>query len=78
MTTIFEDQIKKKLRPPEPSIYGFCLSDLSMENNKEGGNKTKMKRVKGGEEVSFVRQSTLQAEAKGRKWESVKKSWEKA
>lgn len=48
---IFDDGFEKKQHPPEPPIYGSCLSDLSIANNKEGWNETKMKRLKGGEEV---------------------------
>lgn len=54
MMNIFDGGFKKKQHPPQPPIYGFCLSDLSMANNKEGGNETKMKRLKGGEEVCLL------------------------
>lgn len=54
MMNIFDGGFKKKQHPPGPPIYGSCLSDLSMANNKEGGNETKMKRLKGGEEVCLL------------------------
>lgn len=54
MMNIFDSGFKKKQQPPEPPIYGSCLSDLSMVNNKEGGNETKMKRLK-----AFVRRHIL-------------------
>lgn len=62
MMNIFDSGFKKKQQPPEPPIYGSCLSDLSMVNNKEGGNETKMKRLK-----AFVRRHIHQAKAKKRK-----------
>lgn len=46
--------LKRKQQALGPPIYGSCLSDLSMANNKEGGNETKMKRLKGGEEVCLL------------------------
>lgn len=58
MMNIFDSGFKKKQQPPEPPIYGSCLSDLSMVNNKEGGNETKMKRLKAGEEVCLLSDGT--------------------
>lgn len=58
MMNIFDGGFKKKQQPPGPPIYGSCLSDLSMANNKEGGNETKMKRLKGGEEVRLLSGNT--------------------
>lgn len=48
---IFDGGFEKKQHPPEPPIYGSCLSDLSIANNKEGRNETKMRRLKAGEEA---------------------------
>lgn len=68
MMNIFDGGFKKKQQPPGPPIYGSCLSDLSMARNKEGGNETKMKRLKGGEEVClFVRRHIHQAKTERRK-----------
>lgn len=58
MMNIFDGGFKKKQQPPGPPIYGSCLSDLSMANNKEGGNETKMKRWKGGKEVFLLSDDT--------------------
>lgn len=58
MMNIFDGGLKKKQQPPGPPIYGSCLSDLSMTNNKERGNEMKMKRLKGGKEVCLLSGST--------------------
>lgn len=79
MMNIFDGGFKKKQHPPELPIYGFCLSDLSMANNKEGGNETDEKIEGWRGSVSFVRRHAhIKQKAKRRKWESVKNSWEKA
>lgn len=58
MMNFFDGWFKKKQQPPGPPIYGSCLSDLSMANNKEGGSETKMKRLKGGEEACLLSDGT--------------------
>lgn len=68
MMNIFDGRFKKKQQPPGPPIYGSCLSDLSIANNKERVNETQMKRLKGRRgSVSFVRQNMYEAKVKRRK-----------
>lgn len=74
MMNIFDSGCIKKQQPPRPPIYGSCLSDLSMVNNKEGGNEIKMKRLNGGEEVCLLSDGRYIKRKRRRGNESVEKS----